>query len=259
MTPLLSLRNVSVRYGRATVVDGASFVIDRPQVVAILGPNGSGKTTLLRAMLGLTPFDGSILWDGNETIVQHPQVLAKRVAYLAQSPSSVVGQTVAQTILAGRFAKRGSFDFLDSTDDAATVRSIAGRLDLTDLLDRPIERLSGGQRQRVFLGRCLAQGTSTLVLDEPATFLDIRHQLDLYGQVRRLCREEGKTIVMACHDLNLAATHADRMLVVNAGRIVADGPPAMMLTERLLAEVYDVQMRRIDVDGEPHFIVGRMT
>jgi iron complex transport system ATP-binding protein len=240
MTARLSVSHLTVRYGRTTVVNGATFALEQPQVVAILGPNGSGKTTLLRAMLGLVRSGGSILWNGDASIVHHPARLARSVAYLAQSPTAVAGQTVAQTILAGRFARRGTFDFLDSPDDAEMVRGIAKQLDLDDLLDRPIERLSGGQRQRVFLGRCLAQQTETLVLDEPATFLDLRYQLDLYGQVRRLSREEGKTTVMACHDLNLAATHADRMLVMDKGRIVADGPPETVLTEALLQAVYGI-------------------
>lgn len=254
LAPPLSVSHLSVRFGRHTVVDGVSFAIDRPQVVAILGPNGSGKTTLLRALLGLIRSGGSIAWDGDASLVHHPARLARSVAYLAQTPTWVATQTVSQTILAGRFARRRAFDFFDSPDDAAVVTKVAAELGLSELLPRPIERLSGGQRQRAFLGRCLAQEARTLVLDEPATFLDLRHQLDLYSQVRRLSREEGKTIVMACHDLNLAATHADRMLVVNKGRIVADGPPETVLTERLLANVYGVQMQRIEASDGPHFV-----
>jgi iron complex transport system ATP-binding protein len=238
--PPLSVNHLTVRLGRQTIVDSAAFVIDRPQVVAVLGPNGSGKTTLLRAILGIIPAGGSIAWDGDASIVHHPARLARSVAYLAQSPTWVAGQTVSQTILAGRFARRGAFDFFDSPDDAAVVTNVAAELGLSELLRRPIEKLSGGQRQRVFLGRCLAQETRTLVLDEPATFLDLRHQLDLYGHVRRLSREHGKTIIMACHDLNLAATHADRMLVMNGGKIVADGTPDDVLTESLLADVYGI-------------------
>ena len=254
MTARLSIENLTVRFGKAVIVDRATFSVDGPQVLAILGPNGSGKTTLLRALLGLVPREGAILWDGDAAAVRHPRQLARQVAYLAQSPSAVAGQTVGQTILAGRFARRGAFDFLDSADDAAAVGEIAARLGLSDLLDRPIEHLSGGQRQRVFLGRCLAQETMSLVLDEPATFLDLRHQVDLYGQIRRLAREDGKTILMACHDLNLAATHADRMLVVSGGKVVVDGPPREVLTESLLQTVYGVQMRRAEVDGEVHFV-----
>lgn len=253
MTSRLAVEKLSVRYGRTTVVDAVSFRVDRPEVVAVLGPNGSGKTTLLRSLLGLVAFDGAVSWDGDRSVVHHPPQLARHASYLAQSPSSVPGQTVSQAILAGRFVRRGAFDFLDSADDLATVRAIAASLGLTELLDRPIDRLSGGQRQRVFLARCLAQDTPTLLLDEPATFLDLRHQLDLYGQVRTLAREQGKTILMASHDLNLAATHADRMLVMKDGRIVADGRPGEVLTEPLLEAVYGVAMRRVDVGGEVHF------
>lgn len=250
----LEVNHLTVRFGKQTVVDAAAFVIDRPQVVAILGPNGSGKTSLLRAILGLVPHGGSVAWDGAASAVHDPARLARSVAYLAQTPTWVAGQTVSHAILAGRFARRSAFDFLDSSQDTSVVAKIAAELSLSELLDRPIEKLSGGQRQRVFLARCLAQETRTLVLDEPATYLDLRHQLDLYGQVRRLCRDEGKTILMASHDLNLAATHADRMLVMNAGRIVADGAPADVLNEGLLEDLYGVKMRRIDTEDGPHFV-----
>jgi iron complex transport system ATP-binding protein len=253
----LVVRDVSIRYGERDAVTSASFVIGGPGVVAMIGPNGSGKTTLLRGLLGLVPVTGRVEWFSDAGAICDPRRLAMHASYLAQTPSAVAGQTVAQTILTGRYARRGTFDFTDTPLDEARVHAIAAELRIDDLLGRRLESLSGGQRQRVFLARCLAQETPTLLLDEPATFLDLRHQIELYEQLRRLAREMGKTILMASHDLNLAATHADRMLVMTEGRIVADGPPDDVLTTELLHRVYGVRMKRIDVDGEPHFVVAR--
>lgn len=253
----LSVKNVSVRYGDRTAVRDANFSINEAGVVAMIGPNGSGKTTLLRAILGLMPCEGTIAWYEDGGAIHDPRRLARHTAYLAQSPSFVAGQTVAQTILAGRYSRRGALDFLDTPLDTARVAAIAADLSLDSLLDRPLESLSGGQRQRAFLGRALAQETPALVLDEPATFLDLRYQLELYQQLRQLAQQGGKMIVLASHDLNLAATHADRMLVMKDGRIVADGAPGEVLTAELLHDVYGVAMRRVDVDGEPHFVVAR--
>ena len=253
----LVVKDVGIRYGGRDAVVGASFTIGGPAVVAMIGPNGSGKTTLLRSLLGLVPSTGHIEWFSDSGAICDPRRLARHAAYLAQAPTAIAGQTVGEAILAGRYARRGAFDFTDTPLDESRVTAIAGELRVGDLLDRPLESLSGGQRQRVFLARCLAQETPTLLLDEPATFLDLRHQIELYQHLRRLAREAGKTILMASHDLNLAATHADRMLVMTEGRIVADGPPGEVLTTELLHQVYGVRMRRVDVDGEPHFVVSR--
>ena len=247
--PILSTSGLGVTLAGARIVQDASLTLSPGELVTLLGPNGSGKTTLIRAVLKLVAHDaGRIDWHGG--------MVTQLAAYLPQSPTDVPGQTVGQAILAGRFAHRSRFDFVDRESDIVLVRTIAEQLDLAGLLDRPIDRLSGGQRQRVYLARCLAQQTPALLLDEPATFLDLRHQLELYRLLRSLAREQGKAVLMASHDLNLAAVHSDRMILLDGGRIVADGPPATVMDPELIERVYGVRMHRTDVNGIPHLFAG---
>jgi iron complex transport system ATP-binding protein len=254
----LSLQHLSVTLGRRDaardVVRDVSFSIDDGELVALLGPNGCGKTTLLRAALGLVPATGTIRWQDDETMVRDARKLSCYAAYLPQNPSSVPGASVSQVILAGRFVHRTGLSFLDTRHDGNAVARAAEAMGVGPFLDRPIDALSGGQRQRVYLARCLAQGSPTLLLDEPATFLDLRHQVELYQLLRRLVRDHGRTVLMACHDLNLAATHCDRMLLMQDGQLVADGPPDRVMDPALIERVYGVPMKRIDVDGSPHLV-----
>lgn len=251
---LLDIENLAVRYGPRAVLAGVTLRVRRGELVALLGPNGSGKTTLLRASMGLVSAQGVVRWNASPDVVRSPQRLARLAAYLPQSPTLNAGQTVAQAILLGRFAHRGGFAFADSPDDRRAVAAAAEALGITELLGRRMEQLSGGQRQRVHLARCLAQGAPVLVLDEPATFLDLRNQVELYRLLRRLVRDHDRTVVMACHDLNLAAVHCGRMIVLNEGKLAADGPPERVMDAALIERVYGVAMRRIEVEGRPHLL-----
>jgi iron complex transport system ATP-binding protein len=138
--------------------------------------------------------------------------------------------------------------------DREVVFDVARRLDLTDLMDRPMHTLSGGQRQRVFVARCLAQQPRALVLDEPTSFLDLRHQVELLRLLKACTSECGLAVLMACHDLNLAATHCDRLVLVDRGRVVRSGVPDEVLDARVLSEVFEVPMRRIDLEGRPQVV-----
>jgi iron complex transport system ATP-binding protein len=174
--------------------------------------------------------------------------LARRVAYLPQSPSADPDHRVADVLRLGRSAYWGAFG-IDSPRDAEVVREVADLLALTDLLDRPMEELSGGQRQRAFLGRCLAQEPAALLLDEPATFLDLRHQVDLLRLLRRLATERSVAVLMASHDLNLAAATADRVLLLDRGTVAAAGPPAEVLQPAILTRVYGLPIERVTASG----------
>jgi iron complex transport system ATP-binding protein len=247
--PLLQATNLSFAYRDRTVLRDVSLSLSAGEVVALLGPNGSGKSTLIRTLIGhLPPRGGTIAWDGKPIESWRRRDLAKRVGYLPQSPAHEPLHTVADVLRLGRAPYLGPFG-IESTRDEQVVRDIADRLALTEILDRPMDGISGGQRQRVFLGRALVQEPRALLLDEPNTFLDLRHQVELGKLLRALARERSLCVLLASHDLNLAASMADRLLLLHDGLLAADGPPDQVLQPELLTKVYGVEMVRIDV---PH-------
>jgi iron complex transport system ATP-binding protein len=166
------------------------------------------------------------------------------VAYLPQAPTADADHLVADVLRLGRSPYWGAFG-LESARDADVVRDVAATLELTDLLGRTMDQLSGGQRQRVFVGRCLAQEPAALLLDEPTTFLDLRHQVELLRLLKRLAKERQVAVLMASHDLNLAAALADRAVLLDAGAVAAAGTPSEVLEPGLLLRVYGVSMERV--------------
>jgi len=248
--PLLSTRDLTFAYAAdRPVLRGISLALGAGEVVALLGPNGSGKSTLLRCLLGQLNHQGEVLWDGKPVRAWRRKDLARRVAYLPQSPASEPDQTVADVLRLGRAPYWGAFG-LESERDVRVVHDVARQLELTDLLSRPLGELSGGQRQRVFLGRCLAQQPRAMLLDEPNTFLDLRHQANLWQLLRRLARDRNLAILAASHDLNLAAAFADELLLLHDGRLLAAGPPADVLRPDLLSRAYDLDIDRLDRPGK---------
>ena len=191
-------------------------------------PNGSGKTTLIKCLLGDLSGSGSIQWFGRELHLWRRRELARKVAYLPQSAAYQESQSVSEVICLGRAPYWGAFG-LESAGDVHVVARVAAQLGLGDLLDRRMDELSGGQRQRVFLGRCLAQEPQALLLDEPGTYLDLRHQVELCNHLRALARTKGIGVLMAMHDLNLAAAYADRVILLDQGGVAAQGNPDKVL------------------------------
>jgi iron complex transport system ATP-binding protein len=248
--PLLAAAGLTFNYGAHPVLRNVSLRLAAGEVVALLGPNGSGKSTLLRVLLGqLAPKrPGSVAWDGTPVEQWSRRDLARRVAYLPQSPTADPEHRVADVLRLGRSPYWGPFG-IESPRDVEVVRSVARTLALVDLLDRPMDHLSGGQRQRVFLGRCLAQEPAALLLDEPTTFLDLRHQVELLQLLRRLARERAVAVLMASHDLNLAAATADRAVLLDTGSIASEGTPADVLEPQVLSRVYGVPMERFSSPG----------
>ncbi len=250
MPEVLSAKGLSFAYAENQVIHNISLHLNPGEVVGLLGPNGSGKSTLIRLLLGQLQLKGTgtIIWNTQPLPQWRPRELAKFVAYLPQFPTHEPGQTVADILRLGRAPYWGAFG-LESPRDMEVVQQVAKTLDLHQLLNRPAEELSGGQRQRVFIGRCLVQEPRALLLDEPSTSLDLRHQVDLFKLLRDLAREQSIAVLAASHDLNLAAMFSDRLVLLENGTLAADGTPNEVLNASLLSRVYGVTMERVDQPG----------
>ncbi|PRX49935.1 iron complex transport system ATP-binding protein [Prauserella shujinwangii] len=233
----LRAREVSWTAAGTVVVDRVSMHVEPGSTLGVLGPNGSGKSTLLRLLAGLRrPSAGAVYLDGRELAGLGRRTVARRVAVVEQQVGTEVDLTVAEVVALGRTPHRGTWGGMRAADESAVDDALA-RTGLTHLARRRWHSLSGGERQRAQIARALAQEPAELLLDEPTNHLDIAHQLDLLGLVRRL----PVTSVIALHDLNLAATFCDTVLVLSGGRAVAAGPTGDVLTEELIRQVYDVR------------------
>ncbi|MEV0616786.1 ABC transporter ATP-binding protein [Nonomuraea sp. NPDC050404] len=232
----LRVERVGVTVSGRDLVREASLEVAPGEVVALVGPNGAGKSTLLRTLYrARRPTSGRVLLDGEDVWRMGGRRLARRLAAVMQETPGEFELTGYEVVAMGRSPYKRAFQGDDAGDRKIITDALAA-LDVTGLARAPFDRLSGGEKQRVLIARALAQQTGTIVLDEPTNHLDLRHQLDALRLVRGL----GVTAVIALHDLNLAAAFCDRICVMDAGRVVADGPPARVLTPGLLAEVYEV-------------------
>jgi iron complex transport system ATP-binding protein len=249
VSALLDVANLTFAYGQAPVLRDIRLQLSEGEVVALIGPNGSGKSTLIKSVIGFLRTPGDIRWD-NKALHDWPRrELARFVAYLAQSPQYEPGQTVLDVLRLGRAPYWQLFG-IESSGDSEVVSQIAQRLALTDILHRPLDQISGGQRQLVFVGRALVQEPRAILLDEPNTFLDLKHQVELMSLLRQLARERNVAVLMASHDLNLAAAHADRLILLDRGEIAGAGAANDVLLPDVLSRVYGVRMDRIERDGK---------
>ncbi|SEG42309.1 iron complex transport system ATP-binding protein [Saccharopolyspora kobensis] len=239
----LQANGVTVRFGDRVVLDGVDLAVSEGEWVALVGRNGCGKTTLLRALGGLrAPDAGEVLVRGRALRALSRRQIAREVAVLPQSMPSVPGLTVRQLVRQGRYAVRGPLGMLAGGDDAQ-VREAMAVTGVESCADELVDRLSGGERQRVRLALALAQDTSILLLDEPTTYLDIGHQLEVLELVRRLQHERGLSVVTVLHDLEQAARFADRVVALRHGAVHTEGPTAEVVDEELLAAVFGVSGR----------------
>ena len=251
----LELRGVTVELGGRAVVDGVDANVAEGEWVALIGPNGAGKTTLLRALARLVPFAGEIRLDGRSLEQIGRGELARLVAVVPQEPSTPPWMTVAEYVLLGRTPHLGPLAKEGARDREAAGRALA-RLDLLAFLDRRLGTLSGGEKQRVVVARALAQEAAIVLLDEPTAALDIGHQQQALDLLDGLRAESGLTLVAAMHDLTLAAQYADRMLLLDAGKIVADGVPTDVLTAAVIARHYGATIDVVPV-GDRIAVVPR--
>ncbi|MGY1843817.1 ABC transporter ATP-binding protein [Modestobacter sp. SYSU DS0875] len=255
----LAADGVRLAYGEKVVVDSLDLELTDGSFTAIVGPNGCGKSTLLKA-LGrlLRPTGGTVLLDGRAITSTPTREVAKVLGLLPQTPLAPEGLTVADLVARGRHPHQ-SWLRQWSSDDEAVVAEALGWTDMAELADSPVDALSGGQRQRAWISMALAQGTDLLLLDEPTTYLDLAHQVDVLELVGRLHAERGRTVVVVLHDLNLAARYAQRLVAMKDGVLVAAGTPAEVLTEQLLADVFELEARVVPdpVTGTPMVVPVR--
>ncbi|RZS34287.1 iron complex transport system ATP-binding protein [Herbihabitans rhizosphaerae] len=231
------LSEVSAGYRGRTVVSGVTLDVPTGAWLAIIGPNGAGKSTLLKAIAGLVPQATDVRVDDRPTRTLDPRERARLIGYAPQNPVMPDGLSVTDYVLLGRTPHLGLLA-REGPRDLAIVHSVLDRLDLAELADRPLRTLSGGERQRTVLARVLAQQAGVLLLDEPTTGLDIGHAQSLLELVDRLRAEDGTTVISTLHDLTFAAQYCDRLVLLNAGTVVASGKPAEVLTPELLTEHY---------------------
>ncbi|PSJ24863.1 cobalamin/Fe(3+)-siderophore ABC transporter ATP-binding protein [Streptosporangium nondiastaticum] len=255
----LAARDLTLAYEDRTVVEGLDLAVPDGEVTIVIGPNACGKSTLLRA-LGrlLKPARGTVLLDGEDLARIPTRTIAKSLGLLPQTPVAPEAITVADLVARGRQPHQRWWQQWSEDDERAVAGAMA-RTDTTALAERAVDELSGGQRQRVWIAMALAQETDLLLLDEPTTYLDIAHQVEVLDLVRRLNRERGRTVVAVLHDLNQAARYADHLVAMKAGRIVAQGRPADIVTADLVREVFGLQSVVVPdpVTGSPLVVPGR--
>lgn len=244
---MIELRNLSAGYGREPVLRGVSMSLTPGKVLALLGPNGCGKSTLLKTILGLQPrLGGEILADGSPTDEITPRQLAQKVTYLAQSRNT-------PNISARRMVLHGRFPYLSyprryRREDYEMVEKALQWADAAAFADHSMEELSGGQRQKVYLAMALAQDTETILMDEPTTFLDVAHQLEVMATARRLA-QEGKAVLLVLHDLCLALRWADEAAVLAGGGLLFRGTTEEAFESGILDQVFGVRLARVMTEG----------
>ncbi len=236
----LATEDITIGYDDRIIVKNLSVQIPDQQITTIIGANGCGKSTLLKAMTRIIPHkSGTALLDGKDISREATKALARKMAILPQTPESASGLTVSELVSYGRFPYQKGFGRLTKED----YDIIDWALRATDTFDykyRPVDALSGGQRQRVWIAMALAQETDIIFLDEPTTYLDLAHQLEVLELLQTLNREQGRTIIMVLHDLNQAARFADYLIAMKDGEIVKAGTPEEVIEQGVLARVFEI-------------------
>jgi len=247
---VIDCRAATVSYDGHPVLRGVDVHVARGEWLSIVGPNGAGKSTLLRFVAGLAPGTGELFLGGRRAASLSRRERARLVALVPQSPVIPEGARVADYVLLGRTPYIPALG-VEGPSDLAAVHDALASLDLLAFADRIVTTLSGGERQRMLIARALAQGSPIVLLDEPTTALDVGHQQQVLELVDRLRRHHDLTVVTTMHDLTLAGQYAERLLLLDGGRIVVDGSPSDVLTEANLARYYGARIRIIHDGGKP--------
>jgi iron complex transport system ATP-binding protein len=258
MGAAIEVEKLVFAYGPRRVLDGVSLAIQKGEMIGVLGPNGSGKTTLLKILSGVLAARGAVTLAGRPAEAYSRSELSRMIAVVPQESEIHFPFTVAEIVLMARASHHGRLALEGAADLEAARRSMAAT-DTAALADRWLHELSGGEKQRVMIARALAQEADILLMDEPAAFLDLKHQLGVFDLMRRLNRERGLTIVAALHDLNLSALFFPRLLLLENGNVHRDGAPEDVLTEDTIRQVYGVEVRveRPAPERRPHIFLRR--
>ncbi|MBP2268592.1 iron complex transport system ATP-binding protein [Pseudarthrobacter sp. PvP004] len=244
---MITVRNLTKRYGGTTVLDDVSCEIPRGGITSIIGPNGAGKSTLLSLVSRLQPMDaGRISVAGLDVAATPSKELAKTMAILRQENHLTMRLTVRDLVAFGRFPHSGG---RPTIEDLEHVDEAIRQLDLTSMADKFVDELSGGQRQRAYIAMVLAQDTEYLLLDEPLNNLDMKHSVEMMRLLRRLADELGKTVVLVVHDINFASCYSDTILAMKNGRLIHQGAPSDIMRAGMLYDVYDIDIRIEEIDG----------
>jgi iron complex transport system ATP-binding protein len=257
MNFIMEAKGLRFAYGDRAVIDGASLGTAEGEILGILGPNGAGKSTLLKLMTGLIqPSAGEVTLHGRDISAIGHREFARGVAMLPQLSSYPFGMKAMEVVLMGRMPYLPLLGF-ESKSDIEIARDAMERTDCLEFASRDINELSGGERQRVLLARAIAQGPQVLVLDEPTTFLDISHTIGLKRLIMGLSRDNGITVVLALHDVNLASTLCDRIAFMKAGKIESEGRPSDVIDSGIIREIFgaDVEVMRARDDARPLCII----
>ncbi|MCG3728825.1 Fe(3+) dicitrate ABC transporter ATP-binding protein FecE [Vibrio cincinnatiensis] len=252
----LTTENLVVGYGKGPIVNGVDVTIPEGKISALLGPNGCGKSTLLKTLSRiLKPQRGHVFWEGKAVEQVPSRVFARQLALLPQSQQPPEGVSVREVVSYGRSPYTGFWGQL-SVHDKCIIEQAMQATGVEAFAETPVIDLSGGQRQRVWLALTLAQDTDFILLDEPTTYLDMNHQVELMKLLRML-NQQGKTIVAVLHDINQACRYCDHLIVMQAGRVITEGAPQVVMTPKLLAEVFelDAEIHQDPIAGTPMCIV----
>jgi ABC-type cobalamin/Fe3+-siderophores transport systems, ATPase components len=252
MSPGLVANGVAVELGGQSILDGIDMAAPIGQVTGLIGPNGAGKSTLLRAILDLVPATGSVSFDGTDLFALPRRARAQFTAFVEQSSDTDARLTAREVVLLGRIPFQSIWRVAPSSTDLARAEAALAAVDMTTFADRLYHTLSGGEQQRIQIARALAQQPRLLLLDEPTSHLDVHAQLAMLDLLRRHARK-GAAVLLALHDLNLAAGFCDSLVVLHSGRVAAAGAPSDVLTPALLRQVYgvDATILRHPADGRP--------
>ena len=255
MMTVLQAYDIHLSYNKKKILDNISLCIEEKKITSIIGPNGSGKSTLLKALSkSLTPSSGTVCFNGKDLNNISTKELARHLAVLCQMPEAPQGVAVKDLVTFGRFPHQSWWKDTSKEDNSVVDWAIK-QTGLKELEHRPIHTLSGGERQRAWISMALAQQPKTLILDEPTTYLDIAHQLEILELIKRLNKDAALSVIMVLHDLNHAAKYSDYIVVLHQGKIVADGNPAEVITTDMLRTVFEVEADLWhDHENKPFFV-----
>ncbi|MFD1954539.1 ABC transporter ATP-binding protein [Paenibacillus thailandensis] len=238
---LLEAKGLGLSYGGAYIFENLDLVVPQQKITVLIGSNGCGKSTLLRSMARLLkPQHGSVVLDGADMMGMPAKEVARKLAILPQGPTAPEGLKVLELVKQGRYPYQSWLKQWSKEDEAAVAAALEST-GMSELKDREVDSLSGGQRQRAWIAMTLAQQTPLILLDEPTTYLDMAHQIEVLDLLYELNRREGRTVVMVLHDINLACRYADHIVAIQGGRIRAQGAPEEIVDAKLIADVFQLE------------------